>query len=78
MEYVVVSYPENRKVRIDDKVAGNTSDKLMVEAGHHVFDLGQPKDYKPLSVEKIVRNTTSVTPLRINDFKPEVAPREPR
>jgi hypothetical protein len=70
MEYVVVLYPEDRKVRVDDKVAGNTNDKLMVETGHHVFDLGSPRDYKPLWVEKIVRNTTSVTPLRIDDFKP--------
>jgi hypothetical protein len=70
MEYVVVSYPKDRKVRIDDKVAGNTNDKLMVETGHHVFDLGNPRDYKPLWVEKIVQNTTSVTPLRIDDFEP--------
>jgi len=70
MEFVVVSYPKDRKVRIDDKIAGNTNDKLMVETGHHVFDLGDPKDYKPLSVEKVVHNTTSVTPLRINDFWP--------
>jgi hypothetical protein len=73
MEYVVVLYPEDRKVRVDDKVAGNTNDKLMVETGHHVFDLGSPRDYKPLWVEKIVRNTTSVTPLRIDDFKPTEA-----
>jgi hypothetical protein len=70
MEFVVVSYPKDRKVRIDDKVAGNTNDKLMVETGHHIFDLGEPIDYKPLWVAKVVHNTTSVTPLRINDFQP--------
>jgi hypothetical protein len=70
MEFVVVLYPTARKVRIDGQVAGNTNDQLVVERGHHVFDLGDPKDYKPMSVEKAVRNTTSVTPLRIGDFQP--------
>jgi hypothetical protein len=70
VEYVVVSYPKLRKVRVDNKICGNTNAKLMVEAGHHTFDLGDPTDYKPASVERIVLNTTSVTPLRIKDFTP--------
>ena len=41
MEYVVVSYPNSRRVYVDKNVAGNTNDTLMVEAGHHVFDLGK-------------------------------------
>ncbi len=70
MEYVVVSYAEDRNVRIDGRVAGKTNDTLMVEKGHHIFDLGDPRDYKPASVEKDVQNTTSVGPLLVDDFLP--------
>jgi len=47
MEYVVVSYPTTRKVRIDGQDAGFTNDTLMVETGNHLFDLGDPRDYQP-------------------------------
>ena len=70
MEYVVVSYPTNRNVRIDRQVAGRTNDTLMVERGHHIFDLGEPQDYQPPSVEKDVQDTTTVSPLVISDFQP--------
>ncbi len=69
MEYVVVSYSTNRNVRIDGQVAGKTNDTLMVEKGHHIFDLNDPQDYQPPSVEKNVQDTTTVTPLIINDFE---------
>ncbi len=70
MEFVVVSYPKDRAVRIDRRVAGKTNNTLMVERGHHIFDLGEPGDYKPGSVEKDVQNTTSLTPLIVDDFQP--------
>ena len=68
MEYVVVTYLADRKVRIDGQAAGFTNDTLMVEKGHHIFDLGLPQDYQPASVPRIVQNTTSIGPLIINDF----------
>ena len=67
-EYVVVTYDTNRKVRIDGQDSGFTNDTLIVEKGHHTFDLGDPFDYQPATVMKIVQNTTSVGPLIINDF----------
>jgi hypothetical protein len=70
MEYVVVHYPTARKLRIDGQDAGFTNETLIVEKGHHIFDLGQPADYQPPSVEKTVQNTTSVGPLIIDDFHP--------
>lgn len=70
MEYVVVSYPTDRDVRIDGRLAGRVNNTLMVERGHHIFDLGNPQDYQPPSVEKNVQDTTTVTPLIIDDFKP--------
>jgi hypothetical protein len=70
MEYVVISYPITRKVRIDGQDAGFTNETLMVETGNHIFDLGIPRDYKPQSVTQIVQSTTSIGPLIINDFHP--------
>lgn len=70
MEFVVVSYPTDRDVRIDGQIAGKTNDTLRVERGHHTFDLGDLQDYKPASMEKSVRNTTSIKPMRIKDFRP--------
>ncbi len=70
MEYVVVSYPTARDVRIDGQIAGKTNDTLRVERGHHTFDLGDPQDYQPASIEKSIRNTTSIKPMRIEDFRP--------
>jgi hypothetical protein len=70
VEYVVISYPTVRKVRIDGQDAGFTNDTLMVEAGNHLFDLGNPRDYQPGSVTKIVQGTTAIGPLIINDFHP--------
>ena len=70
MEYVVVSYPDDRDVVVDGQVAGKTNNTLMIEAGHHVFELGEPQDYEPLSVERAVENTTSLSPLIVRDFHP--------
>jgi hypothetical protein len=70
MEYVVISYATTRNVRIDGQLAGKTNDTLMVERGHHVFDLGEPEDYQPKRVEKNVPRTTVVMPFFINDFRP--------
>ena len=70
MEYVVVTYPTAREVRVDGQAAGQTNDTLHVEKGHHIFDLGAPQDYRPARVEKNVQDTTSVDPLIIGDFRP--------
>jgi hypothetical protein len=69
MEFVVVSYPTARYVRIDGQITGETNKTLRVERGHHTFDLGDPQDYQPASIEKSVRNTTSIKPMRIKDFR---------
>jgi hypothetical protein len=73
MEFVVVTYTVDRKVRIDGQDAGFTNDTLMVEKGTHIFDLGEPQDYLPASFEIIVRDTTSVGPMIIKDFHPSGA-----
>jgi len=71
MEYVVIRYTRRRVVRMDGQDAGFTNDTLMVEAGHHVFDLGEPPDYTPASVERVVQSTVSEDPLVISNFHPK-------
>ena len=70
MEYVKVSYLMDRKVRIDGQVAGLTNRTLMVERGHHKFDLGEPVDYDPGFIEQDVQDTTGLSPLVIDGFRP--------
>lgn len=70
MEYVVVSYPGNRKVLVDGQAAGTTNGTLMIETGNHIFALEDPVDYQPPTLEKVVQNTTMVEPMVIEDFHP--------
>ena len=70
MEFVVITYRTGRKVRVDGKDCGFTNDTLRVEKGHHTFDLGEPRDYQPASVNALVQDTTAVGPLIINSFRP--------
>ena len=72
MEYVYVNYVTGRLVRVDGKDCGITNSTLMVEKGHHVFDLGAPPNYQPPSVQRVVQNTTIISPLIINDFQPSL------
>jgi hypothetical protein len=72
MEYVYVNYVTGRSVRVDGKESGMTNRTLLVEKGHHIFDLGEPGDYRPASVQRVVQNTTSLSPLIINDFQPSI------
>jgi hypothetical protein len=70
MEYVKITYLIDRKVRIDGQVAGFTNRTLMVERGHHKFDLGDPADYSPRFVDRDVQQTTGLSPLIIDVFRP--------
>jgi hypothetical protein len=72
MEYVYINYVTGRSVRIDGRESGMTNCTLLVEKGHHRFDLGEPCDYRPASVQRVVQNTTSLSPLVIDDFQPSV------
>lgn len=65
MEYVKVVYPTNRFAFIDGEKGGITNDVLRVEAGTHVFDLGNQKNYEPQSREVEVEGTTVLKPMEI-------------
>lgn len=65
MEYVKVVYPTDRFVFIDGEKSGITNEVLRVDAGTHVFDLGNQKNYQPQSQEVAVQRTTVLKPMEI-------------
>jgi len=69
VEYVRVRFPEIRTVFVDGRPAGRTNETLVIEAGTHEVDLGQPGDYAPSKKLVIVTNTTSISPVEINFVK---------
>lgn len=64
-EFVVVRYPASRTVMVDGNRLGYTNTILVVEPGHHAFDLGKPVNYRPPTIERLVENTTVINPLVI-------------
>jgi hypothetical protein len=65
MEFVIVTYPQDRALFIDGAEAGMTNTLLRIEAGTHTFNLGEPRDYVPKWRRKVVRDTTSIAPMEI-------------
>ena len=65
MEYVLVVYPTNRKVYVNDDPCGRTNKAFRVNPGSHKFDLGSPQDYEPGNHEIEVINTSPLEPLEI-------------
>jgi len=71
MEYVKVLFPTDRLVYIDGEENGNTNEVLKVEAGTHVFELGNLANYRPASRKVTVEDTTVLEPLEIAFFRKE-------
>ena len=68
MEFVVVEFPQIRRVFIDDAPQGMTGQRQAVQEGHHVFDLGEPVDYTPARQEVLVSGTSVPNPMSIVFF----------
>ena len=69
MEHVIVTFPTNRLVYIDGEENGNTNEVLRVEAGTHVFELGNLANFRPASRKVTVQDTTVLEPLEIAFFR---------
>jgi PEGA domain len=65
MEYVKVRFPTDRLVYIDDEENGSTNEVLRVDAGTHVFTLGNLANYRPASRKVEVKGTTALEPMEI-------------
>ena len=64
-EFVRVLYWRSRNVEIDNTISGLTNQVLLVEKGTHRFDLGQPINYVPPFIDKVVTGTTPAKPMEI-------------
>jgi hypothetical protein len=69
MEFVKVAFPTDRLVYIDGEENGNTNEVLRVEAGTHVFELGNLANYRPASRKVEVKDTTVLEPLEIAFYR---------
>ena len=65
MEFVLVTFPGTRDVRIDGSRQGSTGQVMGVQRGTHIFDLANPRDYTPPRVQVPVINTGPATPMVI-------------
>lgn len=70
MEFVIVKYPEERDVYVDDQVIGVTNQTLEIDTGHYTFTLGEPQDYIPEEQTVEVIGTNPIIPLEL-EFIPE-------
>jgi hypothetical protein len=68
-EYVKVTYPTRRTVRVDAQESGFTNKVFQVQTGGHSFDLGPYHNYKPEQRIVDVRGTTPAHPMVIK-FSP--------
>lgn len=69
MEYVIVTFLTDRLVYIDDEEGGYTNERLKVDAGTHVFALGNLQNFHPSQRTVMVRNTTPLAPLEIPFYR---------
>ena len=69
MEYVIVTFPTDRLVYIDGEENGSTNEVLRVDAGTHVFELGNLQNFRPASRKVSVQDTTAIEPLEIKFFR---------
>jgi hypothetical protein len=68
-QYVKVTFPIDRLVRVDRVNAGFTNKEFQVESGEHRFDLGEPRNYTPDEQVVTVNNTLPGHP-QIIAFQP--------
>ena len=64
-EYVKVTFPTRRQVRVDGDFGGYTNKVFQVQTGHHTFDLGPKLNYTPESQERLVQGTLPEQPMII-------------
>jgi hypothetical protein len=69
MEHVIVTFPTDRLVYVDGEENGSTNEVLRVEAGTHVFELGNLANYRPASRTVTVQDTTVLEPLKIAFYR---------
>ena len=65
MEYVIVTYPTDRLVYIDEEQCGRTNELQRIDAGTHLFALGNLDNFQPASQTLLVQGTTRQQPMQV-------------
>ncbi len=65
MQYLLVTFPEDREVLVDDLASGRTNEIVELEEGTYTVTLDGPADYSPDHHEFILRRTTELIPKEI-------------
>lgn len=65
MEYLIVKFPEDRGVRIDDKPWGTCNSTMELEAGTYTISLEPPEDFAPESQDVTLKDTTPIIPFEV-------------
>ena len=65
VEYLQVSFPGDRGVRVDGRAAGRTNEAVELEAGTHSVTLDGPRDFAPPSQIVELKDTTVLGPKEI-------------
>jgi len=69
MEYLLVHFPEPRRVLINGTDQGRTNAMLELERGTYIVTLAPPQDYKPKKRKVALKRTSPVSPLEIRFAK---------
>ena len=65
MEYVFISFKEDRTVLADGAILGQTNQTLLIIRGHHCFTLAGLQNYHPARVDVVIQQTTSLSPCKV-------------
>ena len=60
-------------MRVNGVPRGQTGDRIHLQTGHHIFDLGKPRDYTPPNVQTPVAGTTEANPMVIGFLPAPIA-----
>jgi len=64
MEYIFISFGEQRIVLVDDLACGNTNDTIAVQRGTHTITLSGAPTTPPSQIVNVI-NTSFPTPMKI-------------
>ena len=66
MEYLIVYFPEQRRVIIDSIDSGfDTNVVIETDGGHHTISLDKPLDYTPEKQEVVLEGTNVLAPQEV-------------
>ena len=65
MEYLIVRYPTDRRVVIDDEFNGRTNVLIQLPAGAHTVSLAPPRNFSPTSQDILLKDTSPLAPQEV-------------